>query len=989
MSGMFGGGSANPYDDIVNKTTDENLTSENWELILNLCDKVQDEGPEGARNVIAAILKRLAHRNANVQLYGLSLVEALSKNCGAEVHREIASKAFTQGLEKLVTDRNTHEKVRRRTLELIAMWTAEFQSDTQLGIMEESYNNLKSKNYKFEAPNEPPPPTVDDEIRRKEEEELQRVLEMSMTDKGGRGAYSQWDSYGASGSGSGSGSGAGSSSNVASGSGAGSSSAAFGTYGGGSGPGYVPAPERRTSLPSGGGGYASSEPDPEPAPAASPVVSQPTSTPTPTLDGPIVTRVRALHTFEPSEPGELGFNKGDIIRVVDRGYKDWWRGQLKGRTGIFPVNYVEALPEPSANELAREAEQEAAVFSQAVNVDKLLNMLRALDPQKDNLADNEEIQELYRSSMALRPKIVKLIDKYSQKRADLVSMNETFVRARSIFEQMMEESLARHTGVYDSAYRPPSVYTGHDPRARAEYGASPSPGSGPGYGPASAGWGQSGGAGGGGGYTPQFPTAQPGPYGGPGYGQPQPQQQPQQPYGPGAAPAYGQQQQPQQQPQQYGPQPYPVQQQGPGGVVQQQQAQVDPQQQQPAQQPVQQQQQPVQQQQQPVQQQQQPVQQQQQPVQQQQQQQQAQAQPQQQQQAEGPPYVYDPNKTYGDPNVQAWAQYYAQGGKDPTGSVYFVSVPGVKEGPPSQGPPQPQQPVQQNGTVAGGVVDQAQGQPQQQQQQQQQRHSVYQQPQSASPTASGFAHGVQQQQQPYQQPLQQQQASASVESLPYPGGPGRTDSLPYPGPASERSESLPYPGPASERSDSLPYPGPMSDRADSLPYPGPASPPHNSSTTSLGTYGASPYPPQQQQQQQSSPPSSHSGHGPYPYQQQQPVSPAGSTTNFSTAGAGAGPGTSPTMAAAAVPGGPAPAGATPTTPSSAHPYASSTPSWVLPKMDTNPRFGGGGAGGAAGGAGAGYTGLQSQMGGLSIAGGDRGGDGSQGAGQAPQGQTVA
>lgn len=29
------------------KSTDENMTSENWELILNLCDKVQDEGQEG------------------------------------------------------------------------------------------------------------------------------------------------------------------------------------------------------------------------------------------------------------------------------------------------------------------------------------------------------------------------------------------------------------------------------------------------------------------------------------------------------------------------------------------------------------------------------------------------------------------------------------------------------------------------------------------------------------------------------------------------------------------------------------------------------------------------------------------------------------------------------------------------------------------------------------------------------------------------------
>lgn len=68
--------------------------------------------------------------------------------------------------------------------------------------------------------------------------------------------------------------------------------------------------------------------------------------------------------------------------------------------------------------------------------------------------------------MSLRPKIVKLIDKYTQKRgnyisyanigndieiafdftADLVSMNESFVKARTIFDRMMEESLARHTG---------------------------------------------------------------------------------------------------------------------------------------------------------------------------------------------------------------------------------------------------------------------------------------------------------------------------------------------------------------------------------------------------------------------------------------------------------------------------------------------------------------------------------------------------------------
>ncbi|KIM38361.1 hypothetical protein M413DRAFT_420484 [Hebeloma cylindrosporum] len=422
----------------TDKATDENLTSENWELILNLCDKVQDEGQAGAHSAIASILKRLAHRNPNVQLYALSLAESLSKNLGIEIHRELASRAFTQGLEKLIIDRNTHEKVRKRALGLIAMWAMEFEKDTTLGIMEECYDNLKAKNYKFEQPQEAPPPNVDDEIRRKEEEELQRVLEMSMQDKGGR---NQWSEYSLASGSSSSGAAASGSSSSAAGKTAAAAAAvqqqqqqhqhqpASHHY-------HHAASASSTSDVTTPTVTAAPAPDPTPAPIPAAM----------SVNGNIVTRVRALHTFEPTEPGELAFEKGDIIKVVDRGYKDWWRGQLKGRTGIFPVNYVESMPEPTAAELAKEAEQEAAVFSQAVNVEKLLNMLRALDPAKDNLADNEEIQELYRSSMALRPKIVKLIDKYSQKRADLVSMNETFVRARTIFDRMMEESLARHSG---------------------------------------------------------------------------------------------------------------------------------------------------------------------------------------------------------------------------------------------------------------------------------------------------------------------------------------------------------------------------------------------------------------------------------------------------------------------------------------------------------------------------------------------------------------
>ncbi|THH32036.1 hypothetical protein EUX98_g2146 [Antrodiella citrinella] len=808
---MFRGGQANPYDEIVGKATDENLTGENWEIILNLCDKVQDEGEAGARNVVAAILKRLAHRNPNVQLYTLSLCESLTKNCGVEVHREIASRAFTQGLERIVTDRNTHDKVRRKALGLVALWVHEFEKDPTLGIMEECFENLKSKGYKFDVPEEAPPPQVDDEVRRREEEELQRVLEMSMMDKGGRGQWSQMSGAGGSSGGAGS-------SSAAPAQGSSSAQTSQPTYGG-----YVPSanPPAAADLSATPSTVTSVTTSYTPS---SPVPSQKSATQD---NGPVVTRVRALHTFEPSEAGELAFEKGDIIKVVDRGYKDWWRGQLKGRTGIFPVNYVESLPEPTASELAREAEQEAAVFNQAANVDRLLTMLRQMDPAKDNLADNEDIQELYRQCMSLRPKIVKLIDKYSQKRADLVSMNESFVKARTIFDRMMEDSLARHSAaLYEgrpdyarnqsqpyparsdsrSGYPQQQGY-GWNPGYEQQpgYGGYPAPGPGPTPGayPIEPGFAP-------GPYPPEAhgtPTPYapygPGPhpyapapgvavaFGGPesqssypqqppqpphevqGYpqqlAQPPPQQpvqQPQQPQPYGAFPqqpispqsetppqlhqqpplhiqTHGQpqtqtqaqgefpfqpaQSQQQAQPQQYG-QPQP-QSQG-QAQPQQQYAQPQPQAQgipqqvqaQPQQQPVQQQ--PQQQlpaysepaqQQTPVQTQ--PQQQQQLPQHdpavsplQAHAQPQVQSQPQPEAQTE-PPFIFDPARTYPDPNVQAWATYYSQGGTDPTGSVYFVSVPGVKEDPAAaQGQPrQPSRSNTQETAVAG-------------QQQHQQRH---------------------------------------------------------------------------------------------------------------------------------------------------------------------------------------------------------------------------------------------------------------------------
>ncbi|RDA86658.1 hypothetical protein CP532_5031 [Ophiocordyceps camponoti-leonardi (nom. inval.)] len=50
----------------------------------------------------------------------------------------------------------------------------------------------------------------------------------------------------------------------------------------------------------------------------------------------------AIFTFDPAQPGDLGFKKGDVIKVTKRtdSDNDWWTGMIGLRRGTFPSNYV-------------------------------------------------------------------------------------------------------------------------------------------------------------------------------------------------------------------------------------------------------------------------------------------------------------------------------------------------------------------------------------------------------------------------------------------------------------------------------------------------------------------------------------------------------------------------------------------------------------------------------------------------------------------------
>ena len=244
------------------------------------------------------------------------------------MHRELSSRAFTDALLKLANDRNTHNQVKAKILERMKDWSDMFSKDAELGIMYDAYYRLKQANPQLQPPSAPQKNNLTATDRQKEEDELQMALKLSLQEEERKKKPS-----------------------VSGPSGTGASA--------GAGDGALSVPQ--------------------------PIAPVPTGTTAAT-----VSRVRALFDFVPSEPGELEFKKGDVIAVISSAYKDWWNGSLKGKTGIFPLNYVEKLTDPTPDELQREAQMEAEVFAEIKNVEKLLTLLSTSNtaPREE---DNEEI----------------------------------------------------------------------------------------------------------------------------------------------------------------------------------------------------------------------------------------------------------------------------------------------------------------------------------------------------------------------------------------------------------------------------------------------------------------------------------------------------------------------------------------------------------------------------------------------------------------------
>ncbi|KAM3914303.1 neutrophil cytosol factor 2 [Leptodactylus fuscus] len=61
----------------------------------------------------------------------------------------------------------------------------------------------------------------------------------------------------------------------------------------------------------------------------------------PASEDKVETSVTALFDYEASQPEDLPFKKGDIIKVLNKVSQEWWEGECNGKVGIFPSAFVQ------------------------------------------------------------------------------------------------------------------------------------------------------------------------------------------------------------------------------------------------------------------------------------------------------------------------------------------------------------------------------------------------------------------------------------------------------------------------------------------------------------------------------------------------------------------------------------------------------------------------------------------------------------------------
>jgi len=82
-----------------------------------------------------------------------------------------------------------------------------------------------------------------------------------------------------------------------------------------------------------------------PQASAPPIMPQLPAGPKPAMEMVSVEKAKVTFDYKAEQDDELNLSTGEVITILDKNvFEGWWRGELDGKEGIFPNNFVQLLP---------------------------------------------------------------------------------------------------------------------------------------------------------------------------------------------------------------------------------------------------------------------------------------------------------------------------------------------------------------------------------------------------------------------------------------------------------------------------------------------------------------------------------------------------------------------------------------------------------------------------------------------------------------------